>query len=114
MEIQIEGALERPIPRGHVTTRMRQVLGRLPVHPVKARVTFSDVNGPKGGNDVRCAVQVELPHQAPIHVKRVALTPRLAFDASYDRVVRQLEGYRERLQDSRRRPKKYYAAKRLL
>jgi ribosome-associated translation inhibitor RaiA len=114
MEIHIEKDVDRPIPRGHVTTRMRQVLSRLPLHPVTAHVTFADVNGPKGGNDIRCAVRVELPRQPPIYVERVAPTPRLAFDASYDRMVRQLERYRERWQESRRHPKKYYVAKHLL
>jgi putative sigma-54 modulation protein len=114
MEIRIEGNVGRAIPRGHASTRLRQVLSRLPVHPVTAHVTFADVNGPKGGNDIRCAVRVELPRQPPIVVERVASTPRLAFDAAYDRVARQLERHRARWQDSRRHPKKYYAARRLL
>jgi hypothetical protein len=45
--------------------------------------------------------------------ERLAPTPRLAFDASYDRVVRQLERCRECWQDSRRRPRTYYAPKHL-
>ena len=114
MEVHIEGRLTRAIPRAHVTTRMRGVLSRLPVQPVTAHVTFADMNGPKGGDDICCAVLVELPHQPSILVERRATTPRLAFNASYDRVVRQLERHRERWQDSRRHPKKYFAAKRLL
>jgi ribosome-associated translation inhibitor RaiA len=114
MEIHVEGNVGRPIPRGHATTRLRQVLSRLPVQPVTAHVTFADVNGPKGGNDIRCAVRVDLPREAPIVAERVASTPRLAFDAAYERVARQLERGRERRQDSRRHPKKYYAARRLL
>jgi hypothetical protein len=114
MEIHIEGNVSDPIPRGLVRTRMRRALSRLPVRPVTAHVTFGDVNGPKGGNDVRCAVLVEVPRRPPVRVERLAPTPRLAFDASYDRVVRQLEQCRERWQKSRRYPKKYFAAKRLL
>lgn len=114
MEIQINGNVGRPIPRAHVGARLRRVLSRLPVNPVTAHVTFTDVNGPKGGNDIRCAVLIELPRQPSIRVERLASTPRLAFDASYDRVVRQLEEYRERRQNSRRHPRKQYAARRLL
>jgi hypothetical protein len=51
MEIRIERDVDRRIPRGHVTARLREVLSRLPVQPVTAHVTFADVNGPKGGND---------------------------------------------------------------
>jgi ribosome-associated translation inhibitor RaiA len=113
MQIQIEGNLGRPIPRAHVTARLRRALSRVPVQPVTAHVRFADVNGPKGGNDIRCVVLVELPGQPAIRVERLASTPRLAFDTSYDRVVRQLERCRDRWQDSQRHPKKYYAAKRL-
>jgi ribosome-associated translation inhibitor RaiA len=113
MDIQIAGNVKRRIPRGHVTNRMSRALSRLPLHPVAAHITFSDVNGPRGGLDIRCAVLVELPRQPSIRVERVAKTPRLAFDATYDRVVRQLERCRERWQDDRRHPKKYYLAKRL-
>ena len=111
--IHIEGEIGRLIPRGHVTARLTQALGRLPVHPVAAHVRFSDVNGPKGGNDIRCALLVELPRRPAIRVEREATTPRLAFDASYERLVRQLERSRERWQDERRHPKKYYAASRM-
>jgi hypothetical protein len=114
MEIYIEADVDRPIPRGHIRARMRRVLSRLPVRPLTAHVTFTDVNGPKGGNDIRCAVLVELPRQPSIRVERLAPTPRLAFDGSYDRVVRRLEQYRERWQESGRHPRKYYAARRLL
>jgi ribosome-associated translation inhibitor RaiA len=112
--IHIEGErIGRLIPREHVIARLDQALSRLPLHPVAARVRFSDVNGPKGGPDIRCALLVELPGRPPIRVEREAITPRLAFDATYERLVRQLERSRERWQDERRHPKKYYAASRL-
>ena len=114
MTIRIENATQHRIPRQHVMTRMTQALNRVRVQPATARVSFSDVNGPKGGVDVRCALLVGLPGQPWICAERVATTPRLAFDESYARAVRQLEGGYTRWQESRRRPKKYYVAKRLL
>jgi ribosome-associated translation inhibitor RaiA len=47
-------------------------------------------------------------------VERTAETPRLAFDAAFAVLERQLEQYRERDRDSKRHPKKYFAARRLL
>ena len=112
--IEVGGNIDRGLPREHITTRLRQALDRLPVRPVTARVRFSDVNGPKGGDDIRCALLVELPRQPAIRVEHAATTPRLAFDATCDRLVRRLERARERWQNERRHPKKYYAANRLL
>ncbi len=111
--IHIEGEIGRLIPRGHVAMRLSRALRRLPVHPVAAHVRFSDVNGPKGGNDIRCVLLVVLPRRPAIRIEREATTARLAFDASYERMIRQLERSRERWQDERRHPKKYYAASRL-
>lgn len=114
MQIRLDGHVGRAIPREHVVIRLTQVLSRSPFVPATAWVTFSDVNGPKGGADIRCAVLVRFPHLPVIRVESVASAPRFAFDQSYDRIVRQLERRRERWLDGRRRPKKYYLAKRLL
>ncbi len=78
--------------------RLSRALARLPVDPVAARVRFTDTTGPKGGPDIRCAVFMELPHRPCVLAERVALTPRLAFDLSYDCLVRQLERHRVRAQ----------------
>lgn len=110
--IHIDGGVEPRIPLTHVTARLEHVLSRLPIPAVATHVRFTDVNGSKGGNDVRCAVVVELPRQPSLRVECLATTPRLAFDASYRRLVRQLERSRERRQQDRRHPKKYYAAAR--
>jgi ribosome-associated translation inhibitor RaiA len=94
-------------------SRMNRLLKRLPVRPLSARVTFSDVNGPKGGADKRCGILVSLPGGPAIRVERVATTARLAFDQTCDRVQRRAERPRRRWRESQRHPKKYYAAKRL-
>lgn len=114
MTIRIDAMPGRRIPHAHVTTALEKALGRLPLHPVGARVTFTDVNGPKKGVDMECALLVTLPARPSLRVVRRAATPRLAFELAYDVLVRRLEQAREQHDDARRRPKKYYGAKRLL
>jgi hypothetical protein len=111
--IRIEDKAAGRIPRVHVMSRMQQLLKRVPVRPLSARVSFADVNGPKGGVDIRCGILITVPGEPPIRVERLASTPRLAFDRSYDRALRQAERPRRRWRESQRRPKKYFAAKRL-
>lgn len=115
MKIRIEGELGhgQRLPRTLVTTRMTHALGHLPFESLTAAVKFSDVNGPKGGNDISCALVVDVPHQPPIRVEGRAPTATLAFDVAYDRLVRRLERSRERWRNQRRHPKKYFAAKRV-
>lgn len=111
--IRIEGRAAGRIPRAHIALRVKELLKRLPVRPVSVRVTFADVNGPKGGVDTRCAVFVSLPGDPVIRVERMGTTPRLAFDRAYERVRRTTERPRRRWRESQRHPKKQYAARRL-
>ncbi|MBI1847844.1 MAG: HPF/RaiA family ribosome-associated protein [Candidatus Rokubacteria bacterium] len=113
MEIHIEGEVGG-IPRERITTRLTRALARLASRPLVTHVRFADVNGPKGGVDIRCGVVVEVPHQPSVRVESVASTPRLAFDRSCDRLIRHLERARGRWRQDHRHPKKYYVARRLL
>jgi hypothetical protein len=75
---------------------------------------FADVNGPKGGLDVRCAIDVRIPRTAPLHAEALAERDVTAFDRSAAAITRRIAQRFLRRQESERRPKKYYAAKRLL
>ncbi|MGH7391856.1 MAG: hypothetical protein ACREM3_20730 [Candidatus Rokuibacteriota bacterium] len=115
MIITIEGAVhhDRAL-RNLVTAKLDGLAGRHRVRPVSARVGFVDENGPKGGIDIRCALTLELPRRASLHVDELGASPRAAFGAAFEalgsRVSRALGQTRAR----RRRPKKYFLAKRLL
>jgi ribosome-associated translation inhibitor RaiA len=78
----------------------------------RAHVTFSDDNGPKGGPAIRCAVTLTVPRRRLVHIEAAATTPRLALDAALAKVERRLIRTRSLARDSRRHPKKYYAAAR--
>jgi len=106
--------LERDPLRGRATRLMAEALAKLAVAPVTGQASFFDDNGPKGGRAMRCALTVRLPFRPSIRVERSAVTPRLAFDAAFAVLERQLERYRERDRDSKRHPKKYFAARRAL
>jgi hypothetical protein len=84
------------------------------LEPSRVRVGFVDQNGPKGGPAVRCAADVTLARHPALHVECVDTTPRRAFDAVLESLDRQLLRFIGRLRDRARRPKKYFAAKRLL
>jgi hypothetical protein len=77
-------------------------------------VTFFDENGPKGGPAIRCALTVRVPYRPHVRAEDTAATSRVAFDGGLAKLGRELERYRDRDRESKRRPKKYFAAKRLL
>jgi hypothetical protein len=114
MVIDIRGIAGNPALQAHIRKQMTGALERLNVTPLGARVLFVDENGPKGGIDIRCALAVRLPFQPTVRVEHMGSTPRRAFDEAFAVFERQLERDVDRARQSRRRPKKYYVAKRLM
>lgn len=114
MVIDIQGVERDRALRARAIKVIGAALESIRQAPVRAKITFFDDNGPKGGLGKRCAVDVRLPYRPAIRVEQIAQTSRLAFDGAFSALERQLERYRERDRDIKRRPKKYFVAKRLL
>lgn len=110
--VQVKGLPDAAAAGRRATARLTAMLA--PHRASSARVIFSDENGPKGGAAVRCAITVSLAGRGREHVEEQATTPRLALDGALARLWRRLERRRGSDRDSRRRPKKYYAAERVL
>lgn len=100
--------------RGKITDAMTEALARAHGAPTAAQVAFFDDNGPKNAPGIRCALTVRRPRRPAIRIERVDTTKRTAFDLAYAALARQLHEEAERRRDVRRRPKKYFAAQRLL
>jgi ribosome hibernation promoting factor len=111
--IRLSGLAVAPALRTRVAQRLRRALAGVRTSPVYVRVVFSDVNGPKGGLDVRCAIDVKIPQTAPLHAEETAERDATAFDRSAAMISRRIRERLGRRQESSRRPKKYYTARRL-
>jgi ribosome-associated translation inhibitor RaiA len=114
MMIAVRGLGADQAFKAFVVGRMRAALERARVRAPSSTVVFTDENGPKGGIGVRCTLVVGMPPRGTVKIEHRAATPRLAFDASFDALERQLEARRDRTRELSRRPKKYYVAQRLL
>jgi len=114
MVIDIQGMEKDRALRARAAKVVAAALEPIKMAPIRAKITFFDDNGPKGGRGMRCAMDVRLPYRPPIRVEQVAETSRLAFDGAFGALERQLERYRVRDRDIKRRPKKYFVARRLL
>jgi len=112
--IEIQGLPSGSALRARVAQQLAHALRPLGDAPVRAKVTFVDRDGPKHGLSIRCALTVRLPHRPVVRVEELSDTPTRAFRGSFATLERQLKKYRERRTERRRRPKKYYVAKRLL
>jgi hypothetical protein len=114
MTIVVDGIGHDPAFRSLVETKLQETVDTLGVTPLSARMGFTDENGPKGGVGSRCTIVLDVPRWPAIAVHQVAESPRLAFDQALAALGEQVQRRVERARDSRRRPKKYFIAKRLL
>ena len=112
--IHTAGLPVSPSLKALVVASLRRALVGVRTSPVHATVTFTDVNGPKGGLDVRCAIDVMVPQTPPLHAEATAERDVTAFQQSAARIAQRIADRLERRREGGRRPKKYYAARRLL
>lgn len=70
--------------------RVRFALRRLRVLVPRARVQFSDVNGPRGGVDKRCQVELKTDSAGTVVIASLARDWRTALDRSLSRATRVL------------------------
>jgi mono/diheme cytochrome c family protein len=114
MATVISGIPIDPALRTRIRAALAEAVERMHPPAGTLQVTFFDDDGPKHGPAIRCAVTVRRRRRAPIHVEHVADNARAAFDAVHDALVRRVRESAERERDLRRRPKKYFAAKRVM
>jgi ribosome-associated translation inhibitor RaiA len=113
-KIEFRSGLDGRAVRAQFARRLADTIAASPVPPTSARATFEDENGPKGGRAIRCALEVRLPRRPVIHVEVVGATVRLAFDGALAKLDRQIDRLIDTGRALKRRPKKYYAARRAL
>jgi hypothetical protein len=85
-----------------VERRVRFVLRRISWRVPRAEVQLSDVNGPRGGIDKRCQIELRTDGARPVVVSSVASDWRSALDDALSRATRFLLRLWQRLGAARR------------
>lgn len=85
--------------RGYVKRRIGFALSTREDHIQRISVRLSDINGPRGGKDKRCHIQVVIPHMADVVIEDTEEDLYAAIDRAVDRagrtVGRRLSRYRD-------------------
>lgn len=72
--------------RNHIVRRIRFSLGTRDKYIQRIIVRLSDINGPRGGKDKCCHIQVILPHLKDIVIEDVETDMYEAIDRATDRI----------------------------
>jgi len=90
MKIQVaaQGFAEGDRLRAHAARRLHFALDRFADRVTRARVRLVDMNGPRGGDDIQCLIQVSGTGIGTLVVTTVAADPHTAIDRSAKRIQR--------------------------
>lgn len=87
--------------REHIERRIRFALDWAKYHVRKVSVRLSDLNGPRGGEDKRCHIQVAIPGGADVVIEDTEADLYVAIDRAADRTRRTLARRVERQREHR-------------
>lgn len=104
LDIQTNGFSLTDGLRNYTRQRMRFALDRNDARVMRVRVRLADINGPRGGIDKRCQIELALAGQSSVVIEDIETDLYVAIDRASDRCARtlnrRLERSRERLQAS--------------
>ncbi|HNV88649.1 MAG TPA: HPF/RaiA family ribosome-associated protein [Methylotenera sp.] len=98
-KIQTNGFALTDSLRSYTTRRMQFALDRNDGHIMSARVRLSDINGPRGGVDKCCQIDLALAGQNNIVIEDTEADLYVAIDRASDRCKRTLARRLERLRE---------------
>jgi ribosomal subunit interface protein len=90
IEIQARGFTLTQALRDYVERRLSFALSARYTHINRIRARLSDINGPRGGDDKRCQIQIILPGHSPVIVEDTESNLYVAIDRASERARRTL------------------------
>lgn len=87
--------------REHTERRLQFALSWAGNDVRKIVVRLSDINGPRGGKDKRCAIQIPMPRAQDVLIEDTESDMYVAIDRAVDRAERTLARKLERLHEHR-------------
>lgn len=85
-----------------VYTRIHSALGRLSRRVNEVILSFEDVNGPRGGEDIHCRIRLFVQPRGEVYVSAIAATPGAALSKAVQRAERRLNSRIQRHRTRRR------------
>jgi hypothetical protein len=104
MHIEVSTDTHTTADVAEVTAAVEAGLARYQERLTRVEVHLSDVNGPKGGRDCRCALEARPAGRKPVAVTSEAHTPDDAVEGAVDKMISLLTTAFEREGDVRGGP----------
>lgn len=99
LDIQTNGFSLTDGIRDYTKQRMQFALNRNAKHITKIKVRLADINGPRGGIDKRCQIDISLAGRNDIVIEDTETNLYVAIDRASDRCARTLSRRLERARE---------------
>ena len=90
INIQTSGFSLTEALKSYTTTRMQFALDRKDNYITRVQIWLADINGPRGGIDKRCQIELKLAGQNNIVIEDIEADLYFAIDRASDRCMRTL------------------------
>ena len=90
LDIQTNGVSLTKALKSYTTRRMQFALNRNDSYITRVRVWLADINGPRGGVDKRCQIELKLAGKNNIVIEDIEADLYFAIDRASDRCMRTL------------------------
>ncbi len=102
LELRSKGIEMNDRLRNFIEKKLRSALGRFDHLVQTVRVRLTDINGPKGGEDIQCLIQADLGRAGVVTISETRTTPFAAVARASQRTNRNLSQRLSRLRTGRR------------
>lgn len=99
IDIHTHGFSLTPGLREHVEKRLAYALSHIGDSIMRLTVRLSDINGPKGGDDKRCLIELRLKKASAVVIEDVEADLYVAIDRAAERAARTLSRRLARLRE---------------
>ena len=97
LDLRVRGVGVDPELQAHMRERVASKLGRFATHIERIAVRFADLNGPRGGVDTTCRIQVAIPAAPLLLFEHRAIAVRESFDGALGGIARLVRRELDRL-----------------
>ncbi len=101
MHVEVNTDTRTSVDATAATARIESGLARYRERLTRVEAHLSDVNGPKGGHDIRCALEARPAGHQPLAVTNEAHTPEDSVKGAVEKMGRLLEHTFGRIDDAK-------------
>ncbi|MFT5285698.1 MAG: putative sigma-54 modulation protein [Planctomycetota bacterium] len=102
LELRAKGIRVTEKLQAHIDRHLRTAMGRFGDQVRRVQISLKDINGPKGGEDIRCEITAQMAHSGAIVIHETNTNPFAAVARASSRAGHTLSRQLDRMKARRK------------